>query len=76
MVQDLAFLASNKAQKHVFKQAAAFKATSHTASMQQCMYVLFPRPFGSLSTDQVKDSRESNPSPARDNKPLNFWNPQ
>jgi hypothetical protein len=47
MVQDLAFSASNKAQKRVFKQAAAFNATIHTAaSTQRYMYVLFPRPFG------------------------------
>jgi hypothetical protein len=47
MVQDLAFSASNKAQKRVFKQAAAFNATIHTAaSTQQYIYVLFPRPFG------------------------------
>jgi hypothetical protein len=47
MVRDLAFLASNKAQKRVFKQAAAFNATIHTAaSTQRYMYMLFPRPFG------------------------------
>jgi hypothetical protein len=47
MVQDLAFSASNKAQKRVFKQAAAFNTTIHTAaSTQQNMYVLFPPPFG------------------------------
>jgi hypothetical protein len=32
MVHDLAFSASNKAQKRVFKQAAAFNATIHTAA--------------------------------------------
>jgi hypothetical protein len=47
MVRDLAFPASNKAQKRVFKQAAAFNPTIHTAaSTQRYMYVLFPRPFG------------------------------
>jgi hypothetical protein len=35
MVRDLAFLASNKAQNRVLKQAAAFNATIHTASKQQ-----------------------------------------
>jgi hypothetical protein len=77
MVRDLAFWASNKAQKRVFKQAAAFNATIHTAaSTQRYMYVLFPRPFWVFSTNQVKDSREANPSPARDNKPLNVSYPQ
>jgi hypothetical protein len=47
MVQDLAFSASNNAQKRVFKQVAAFNATIHTAaSTQQYMYVLFPWRFG------------------------------
>jgi hypothetical protein len=47
MVQDLAFLASNKAQTQIFKQAAAFNATIHTAaSPQRYMDVVFPRPFG------------------------------
>jgi hypothetical protein len=47
MVRDLAFSATNKAQKRVFKQAAAFNATIHTAaSTQRYMYVLSPRPFG------------------------------
>jgi hypothetical protein len=46
MVRDLAFSALNKAQKRVFKQAAVFNATIHTAaSTQRYMYVLFPRPF-------------------------------
>jgi hypothetical protein len=42
MVRDLAFLASNKAQQRVFKQAAAFDATIHAASTQRYMYLLFP----------------------------------
>jgi hypothetical protein len=47
MVRDLAYSASNKARKRVFKQAAAFNATIHTAaSTQQYMYLLCPRPFG------------------------------
>jgi hypothetical protein len=47
MVRDLAFSASNKAQKRVFKQVAAFNATIHTsASTQRYMYVLFPRLLG------------------------------
>jgi hypothetical protein len=47
MVRDLAYLALNKAQNRVFKQAAAFNATIHTAaSTQQYMYLLCPRPFG------------------------------
>jgi hypothetical protein len=48
MVRDLAFSASNKAQKRVFKQAAAFDATIHTSSTQRYMYLLFPL---SLSTN-------------------------
>jgi hypothetical protein len=35
MVRDLAFSASNKAQKLVFKQTAAFIATIHTAASTQ-----------------------------------------
>jgi hypothetical protein len=48
MVQDLAFSASNKAQKRVFKQAVAFNPTIHKAASttQRCMYVFFPWPFG------------------------------
>jgi hypothetical protein len=48
MVRDLALSASNKAQKRVFKQAAAFDATIHAASTQRYMYLLFPL---SLSTN-------------------------
>jgi hypothetical protein len=35
MVRVLAFSASNKAQNHVLKQAAAFNSTIHAASTQQ-----------------------------------------
>jgi hypothetical protein len=55
MVQDLAFSASNKAQKRFFKEErVAFNATIHTAaSTQRYMYVLFPRPFGLSFTKLV-----------------------
>jgi hypothetical protein len=47
MAQNLAFVATNKAQNRVLKQAAAFNATIHTASTQQytCLPIdgsLFP----------------------------------
>jgi hypothetical protein len=48
MVRDLAFSASKKAQKRVFKEAAAFDATIHAASTKRYMYLLFP---SSLSTN-------------------------
>jgi hypothetical protein len=35
IVRDLAYLVSNKAQNRVFKQAAAFNATIHTAASTQ-----------------------------------------
>jgi hypothetical protein len=47
MVRDLAYSASNKAQNCIFKQAAAFNATIHTAaSSNNTCILLCPRPFG------------------------------